>query len=152
MKKTIIAMMMLTILATMVFAWTGDNPQLTAPSGGSYDKSIPITVSVSDPSPYTSPTRVYVYYTNNEFDECAPCNMCAEYLTVLPDDTFSGLVDFSSLPDETYAICIWTFEDGGDYSDYTTWSSPITLTSPCTPDWSCNGYASCLVNDTQNCN
>jgi hypothetical protein len=23
---------------------------------------------------------------------------------------------------------------------------------PCTPNWSCNGYASCLVNDTQRCN
>jgi hypothetical protein len=25
-------------------------------------------------------------------------------------------------------------------------------TLPCTPDWSCNGYAACLINDTQVCN
>jgi hypothetical protein len=25
-------------------------------------------------------------------------------------------------------------------------------TTPCTPLWSCNGYDSCLINDTQNCN
>lgn len=55
---------------------------------------------------------------------------------------------------ESQEIIMYDANDCGNVTNSTSYNYRSNTTSCdfCTPDWSCNGYDSCMVNDTQNCN